>query len=58
VRAVTRGAAVPALATIELGKQGEKAIVPSVQMAGELDDLILELVRGTDVGAAFFERRE
>jgi hypothetical protein len=58
VGTVVRRAAVPALATIELGKENQEAIVRSVQMPGQLDDLIRELVRRADVGAAFFEGRE
>lgn len=39
VRAVLRRATVPALATIELGDESEKAIVRRVEMADQLDDL-------------------
>ena len=46
------------LATIELGDEREEAIVRGVQVPGQLEDLILELVRRANVGAAFFEGRE
>jgi hypothetical protein len=44
VRAVSRRAAVPAFAAIELGDEGEKAIGACVQVAGQLDELILMVI--------------
>jgi hypothetical protein len=55
VRAVPRGAAIPALATIKLGEEKQEAIVPGIQVPGQLDDLIFELVRRANVGGALFE---